>query len=140
MVEQQVPKFNLSERLSNIELLLRATEPKEMDDYYNPRRPLLGKELSIGLLEKSDMKANFHMCWFIEELFLHAQFDAAFDFMPLCQNDIKARMSIGGELLRSLVSPEVRYKQEQTLHEYTHTPEKKGFFGGSRPVNPPPTR
>jgi len=130
MPEQKLPPLNLAERLHNIEMLLKATQPKGYTEYYNPRLPLVGKELSIGAIDKTDMLANDIMCWTILEFFYHAQFDMAFDLMTWYQNDWKASMSIGGELLRNLTSPEYRYSQTQTLHEYQHQPERKGIFGG----------
>jgi len=138
MPEQTMPKINLAERLHTIEMLLKATQPQGYLDYYNPRLPLLGKELSIGAIDKTDMLANDIMCWTILEFFFHAQFDAAFDLMTWYQNDWKASMSIGGELLRNLTSPEYRYTQTQELHEYQHLPEKRGILGGRK--TPPTSR
>ena len=129
------PRINLAERLHTIEMLLQATQPRGYQDYYNPRLPLVGKELSIGSIDKTDMLANDVMCWTILEFFYHAQFDMAFDLMTWYQNDWKASMSIGGELLRNLTSPEYRYSQTQELHEYQHRPEKKRIFGGNPPLN-----
>jgi hypothetical protein len=136
MVEQKAPSLNLAQRTHTIEMLLKATQPKGYTDYYNPRLPLVGKELSIGAIDKTDMMANDVMSWTILELFYHAQFDLAFDFMTWYQNDWKASMSIGGELLRNLTSPEYRYTQTQNVHEYQHRPEKRGLLGGRK--QPPP--
>jgi len=124
-----LPKLDLTDRLHNIEMLLKATQPRGYEDYYNPRLPLVGKELSIGAIDKTDMMANDVMSWTILEFFYHAQFDLAFDLMTWYQNDWKASMSIGGELLRNITSPEYRYSQTQELHEYQHAPEKKKLFG-----------
>lgn len=124
-----LPKLDLTDRLHNIEMLLKATQPRGYEDYYNPRLPLVGKELSIGAIDKTDMMANDVMSWTILEFFYHAQFDLAFDLMTWYQNDWKASMSIGGELLRNITSPEYRYTQTQELHEYQHPMEKKKFFG-----------
>lgn len=134
MPEQTPPRINLAERLHTIEMLLQATQPRGYQDYYNPRLPLIGKELSIGSIDKTDMLANDTMCWTILEFFYHAQFDVAFDLMTWYQNDWKSSMSIGGELLRNLTSPEYRYTQTQELHEYQHKPERKKIFGGNPPL------
>lgn len=129
MVGPELPKLNLTDRLHNIEMLLKATQPQGYEDYYNPRLPLLGKELSIGAIDKTDMMANDVMSWTIIEFFYHAQFDFAFDLMTWYQNDWKASMSIGGELLRNITSPEYRYTQSQEVHQYEHPVEKRGLFG-----------
>ena len=132
---EEIPhtKIDLSERFNSIEMLLKATQPTGYQDYYNPRSPLLGKELSIGVIDKTDMMANDVMCWAILEFFYAAQFDVAFDFMTWYQNDWKASMSVDGELLRNLTSQEMRYTQTQTLHEYQHPPEKRGLFSRKPP-------
>ena len=129
---------DIQEKFSAIEMLLKATEPVGYHDYYNPRSPLLGKELSIGVIDKTDMLANDMMSWAILEYFYHGQFDLAFDLMTWYQNDWKASMSVDGMLLTSLTSQEVKYTQKQELHEFQHPAQKKGLFGGGKPNPPPP--
>ena len=131
-------RVSVEEKFNSIEMLLKATQPDGYAEYYNPRSPLLGKELSLGVIDKTDMLANDIMCWTILEFFYHAQFDMAFDLMTWYSNDWKASMSIDGVLLDSLTSQEYRYTQSQTLHEYQHPPEKRGLFGGKS--QPPPER
>jgi hypothetical protein len=121
--------FNIGDRISDLSLLLRATQPEGYDEYYNTRSPLLGKELSIGVLDKTDMMANDYMCMAILELFNEGQIDFAWDFMTNYQNDWKASMSIDGKLLDRLTSQEIKYSHTQTLHEYEHpVAKKKGLF------------
>jgi len=129
MQEPQPQHINIEEKFNAIEMLLKATEPDGYRDYYNPRSPLLGKEISMGVIEKTDMLANDLMSWCILELFYEGQIDMAWDLMTWYQNDWKASMSIDGKLLDSLTSQEYRYNQTQTLHEYQHLPEKRGMFG-----------
>lgn len=121
-------EYNIGDRISDLSLLLRATQPDGYDEYYNTRSPLLGKELSIGFLDKTDMMANDYMCMAILELFNEGQIDFAWDFMTNYQNDWKASMSIDGKLLDRITSQEIKYSHTQTLHEYEHTPKKRGLF------------
>jgi hypothetical protein len=129
--------FNIGDRISDLSLLLRATQPEGYDEYYNTRSPLLGKELSIGVLDKTDMMANDYMCMAILELFNEGQIDFAWDFMTNYQNDWKASMSIDGKLLDRITSQEIKYSHTQTLHEYEHpSGRKRGLFSrlsGGRP-------
>lgn len=129
MDQRQHPTINIEEKFNAIEMLLKATEPEGYRDYYNPRSPLLGKEISLGVIDKTDMLANDRMTWCILELFYEGQIDMAWDLMTWYQNDWKASMSIEGKLLDSITSQEYRYNQTQTLHEYQHHPEKKTLFG-----------
>jgi len=124
---------SIGDKFSDLTLLLQATQPKGYNEYYNTRSPLLGKELSIGVIDKTDMLANDMMSWTILELFNEGQQDVAWDLMTWYQNDWKASMSIGGTLLDRLTSQEIRYSQTQALHEYQHRPEKRGLFRKAPP-------
>jgi len=123
----------MEDRFNNISLFLKATQPDGYDAYYNPRKPLLGKELSVGSIDKTDMLANDMMAWTILELFYEGQIDVAWDLMTWYQNDWKASMSIDGKLLDSLTSQEYKYSQTQTLHEFQHPPKKRGLFSRKEP-------
>jgi len=129
---QHIPPA-MEDRFNNISLFLKATQPDGYDAYYNPRKPLLGKELSVGSIDKTDMLANDMMSWTILELFYEGQIDAAWDLMTWYQNDWKASMSIDGKLLESLTSQEYKYSQTQTLHEFQHPPKKRGLFSRKEP-------
>ena len=118
----------MEERFNNMEMFLKATKPRGYEDYYNPRAPLLGKELSIGNIERNDMLANDMAVWAILDLLNEGQIDFAWDYMTWYQNDWKSSMSIDGRLLDSLTSQEIRYSQKQELHEYQHPIKKRGFF------------
>jgi len=120
----------LGDKFSDISLLLKATQPEGYDEYYNPRSPLLGKELSLGFVtEKTDMMANLMMSWSIIDLFAEGQIDFAWDWMTWYQNDWKASMSIGGMLLDKITTQEIKYSQTQELHEYEHRAQKRGILG-----------
>lgn len=118
----------LEDRFNNIEMFLRATQPEGYDEYYNPRSPLLGKELSVGYIEREDMLANDMMTWAILEYFIEGQMDFAWDCMTWYQNDWKASMSIDAKLLEKLTSREVKYDQTQHVYEHPVEQKKKGWL------------
>jgi len=123
---------SLGDKISDLTLLLRATRPSGYEEYYNTREPLLGKELSLGVIEREDMLANDMMCWCILEMFYEGQIDLAWDLMTWYQNDWKASMSIDGALLERLTSQEIKYTTKQDVHEYQHpqVQKKHGILGG----------
>lgn len=133
---KQFQKSILEDKFNSAEMLLRATEPTGYKEYYNPRSPLLGKELSLGVVEKTDMMANLEMVWTILEFWKEGQIELALDFTTAYQNDWKSTMSINAEFLRSLTTQEMKYTQTQELHEYQHPPPKKGLFGGKPKEQP----
>ena len=118
----------LDDRFNNIEMFLAATKPDGYNEYYNPRSPLLGKEISVGNIEREDMLANDYMCWAILEFFMEGQVDFAWDSQTLYQNDWKASMSIDAKLLERLTSQEVKYDQTQHVYEHVEQPKKKGLL------------
>lgn len=122
-------EYSTGDRISDLSLLLEATQPEGYDEYYNTRSPLLGKELSIGLIEKTDMMSNAYTVRAIQELFNEGQIDFGWDYMTEYQNDLKASMSINGTLLDRITSQEIKYSHTQTLHEYEHpSPRRKGLL------------
>ena len=135
MNERPLPNRNINRKFSDVTLLLEATKPEGYEEYYNARAPLLGRELSIGIIDKTDMLANDMASWCILELFYEGQTDFAWDYMTWYQNDWKASMSIDGTLIDKLTSDEIRYTQTQHLHEHQDQ-VKKGFLGG-KPKNVP---
>jgi len=126
--ERRADVPGIGDRISDLTLLLKATRPRGYDEYYNSRSPLLGKEISLGVLDKTDMLANYRMVNTILEYFKEGQLDLAWDFMTLYQNDIKASMSIDAKLLGQITSSEIKYSTTQTLHEYQHPKQKKGLL------------
>jgi hypothetical protein len=126
--ERRPDVTGIGDRISDLTLLLKATRPRGYDDYYNSRSPLLGKEVSLGVLDKEDMLANDLMVWAILEYFCEGQIDLAWDLMTWYQNDIKASMSIDAKLLEKITSSEIKYSTTQTLHEYQHQKQKKGIL------------
>lgn len=128
-----IPKLpqgkRIGDRYSDLSQLLMATQPEGYNEYYNSRSPLLGKELSLGIIDKTDMLANDMLSWAILELFFEGQTDFAWDYMTWYQNDWKASMSIDGKLLDRITGEEIRYTQTQHLYEHQEPQPRRGLFG-----------
>ena len=120
----------IGDRFSDLTLLLRPTQPKGYEQYYNTRYPLIGKEISLGSITKTDMYANDLMSWFILECRTSGQIDLFWDMMTWYQNDWKASMSVDHVLLDKFTSSEIRYTTSQEVHDYQHLQptKKKGFI------------
>lgn len=130
MAEKKLPTESSRSPLINaLEMFLRATTPLGYEEYYNPRSPLLGKELSVGYVSREDMLGNDVMVWSILEYFYEGQLDFAWDRMTWYQNDWKASMSIEAKLLDKLTSQEVRYTTQEHVYQHEVKPKKKGWFG-----------
>lgn len=120
----------IGDRYSDISLLIETSRPKGYEEYYEIREPLLGKEPSLGSIDKTDMLANDLISWAILELLFEGQTDFAWDYMTWYQNDWISTRSIDGKLLDRLTSEEIRYTQTQHVHEHPPEPSiKKGFLG-----------
>jgi hypothetical protein len=123
--------INLMERFNSLEMLLENTQPKgeEYTDFFNIRKPLLGKETYLGFLQREDMLAMDEMVDAIQENLHHGLIPLSLDLMVKYLNNIRTTPSINGEFLNRITSHEFKYSQKQELHEYPHSPEKRGIFG-----------
>ena len=126
----KIPERNIAidDRFANIDMFLQPTMPQGYEEYYNPRSPLIGKELSVGYVTREDMYGNDEMVWAILDLFTEGQIDFAWDYMTWYQNDWKASMSIDAQLLKRLTEQEVKYDQTQHIYEHPIEQKKKGLF------------
>lgn len=125
---KQPQNVDIMQRFNSLEMLLQNTQPKgkEYDDFFNIRKPILGKETYIGVIEREDLLAINKMVKAISENLHHGLIEFALDQMVMFLNDIRTTPSVKGEFLKRLTSQEFKYTQEQTLHEFQHPPQKKG--------------
>jgi len=111
---------------------LQPTIPKGEQDYYNPRLPLVGKELSIGNIERGDMISNLTTESAILEFLEEGQIGLARFMMTLFQAEFKMSMSFDGMFLEYISTNKFEYKQTQDLTEHVQMPQKRGLFGGKK--------
>jgi hypothetical protein len=127
---KQPQQVDMMQRFNSLEMLLQNTQPKgkEFNDFFNIRKPILGKETYIGVIEREDLLAISKWVKAITENLHHGLVEFALDMMVIFLNDIRTTPSVKGEFLRRLTSQEFKYTQEQTLHEFQHPAQKKGIF------------
>ena len=109
---------------------LEPTIPKGQEEYFNERKPLISKELSVGNIERADMVGNLDMFDAILEFLEEGQIGLARFFMTRFQGDFKMSMSFEGKFLEHISSNKMEYTQRQDIHEHIERPKKTGIFGG----------
>ena len=109
---------------------LEPTIPKGQEQYYNERKPLISKELSVGNIERTDMPAFFDMEDAILELLEEGQIGLARFLMTRFQSELKLTMSFDAKFMEYIASNKFEYTQRQDIHEHVEHPKKKGWFGG----------
>jgi len=108
---------------------LQPTIPKGQLEYYNPRMPLIGKELSIGNIQREDMISYLSTEEAILEFLEEGQLGLARFMMTLFQSELKLSMSFDGLFMEFISTSKFEYKQSQELTENVNVPQKKkGFF------------
>jgi len=132
MMEDQgrMPIWRDKERLSTIERFLSPTVPKGRDEWYNKIRPIMGKELSLGILEKTDIYSHLKQAQTSRIFYLHGQEVIARGVMSDFIAELKLSGSIDGTTLSNIFRDKIEYEQTQHVHEHIDQPQKKKLFGG----------
>jgi len=130
---RQMLNIQKDKRLDQFSRFLLPTKPDGVDDvYYNERKQMLGKELSVANLEWEHMLSFVRMFDCGEEFLLVGQEVTARYILNKMIMELKLSMSKDGMFITELLSNKIEYSQTQAVHEYTHLPEKKKLFGGSK--------
>lgn len=118
------------QRLDQISRFLQPTLPKGEEERYRILKPLIGKEMSMGNINREDMNSNTIMNYGIQELFLFGQEDLGFMFLTNLIAEFKMTMSIDAIMIESLTKSKMEYAQTYTVHEHQHQEPgpKKGLF------------
>jgi len=111
---------------------LEPTMPKGQEEYYNSRKPLIGKELSVGNIERSDMIGNFDMEDAIMDFMEEGQIGLARFLMTRFQSEFKMSMSFDGRFMDQVTTSKFEYTQKQDITEHINHPKKAGLLGGKR--------
>lgn len=111
---------------------LEPTIPKGQLDYYNDRKPLISKELSVGNIERTDMVSYLDMEDAILEFLEEGQIGCARFLMTRFQSELKLSMSFDANFMKQITTSKFEYTQKQDIHEHMETPKKMGIFGGKR--------
>ena len=119
-------------RLTNVERFLEATLPKGKDEWYDKIRPLMGKELSTGILEKTDVGSYLLTVQCARMFLLHGQEITGRGIMTDMISELKLSASIDGTMLENIFREKIQYEQTQHVHEHSEPPQKRGFLGGRK--------
>lgn len=109
---------------------LEPTIPKGQLDYYNDRKPLISKELSVGNIERSDMPGYFDIEDAILEFLEEGQIGAARFLMTRWQTELKLTMSFDARFMEQITTSKFEYSQKQDIHEHIEPVKRKGLLGG----------
>ena len=109
---------------------LEPTIPKGQEDYYNSRKPLISKELSVGNIERYDMIGNLDMYDAILEFLEEGQIGLARFMMTRFQGEFKMSMSFDGMFMDQITTNKFEYTQKQDITEHVQPMKRKGMFGG----------
>lgn len=124
----------IKQNIDQYSRFLKPTIPEGQLNYYNPRLPLVSKEVSVGNIQREDMLGHVTMVNGINQLMEYGQIGLARHFMTAFQSEIKLTMSFEGKLLSQIGSNKFEYTQEQHVHEHRE-PEpqaRRGLLAGLR--------
>ena len=131
MPEQTTPSHypTPKQNIDQFSRFLKPTIPEGQLDYYNPRMPLVGKELSIGNIQREDMISYIDTEQAILEFLEEGQIGLARFMMTIFQSELKLSMSFDGLFMEYISTNKFEYTQTQHVHEHLEPTEKKGFLG-----------
>jgi len=111
---------------------LEPTIPRGQQDYYNERKPLISKELSVGNIERQDMPSHLDTEDAILEFLEEGQIGLARFMMTRFQSELKLSMSFQARFMEQITTSKFEYTQKQDIHEHTDAPVRRGLFGGKK--------
>ena len=126
------PNRMQKERLTNIERFLDATKPRGRDAWYDKIRPLMGKELSMGILDKTDIGSYLLEVQCARLFLLHGQEVTGRGIMTDLVAELKLSSSIDGTMLDAIFKEKIQYEQTQHVHEHTEQKVQKRWFKKNR--------
>ena len=131
MEEKMMPGSGVATRqnIDQYSRFLKPTIPKGQLNYYNPRMPLVGKELSIGNIQREDMISYLNIEESVLEFLEEGQIGLARFMMTLFQGELKLSMSFDGMFMEYISTNKFEYTQTQHLHEHPAEQKRKGFLG-----------
>lgn len=129
---ENLPQVPTKQSIDQYSKFLEPTMPKGQEEYYNSRKPLISKELSVGNIERTDMIGNFDMEDAIMDFMDEGQIGIARFLMTRFQSEFKMTMSFEGRFMEQITTNKFEYSQKQDIHEYIEPVPRKSMFGGKR--------
>lgn len=122
------PSGQYTKRLTHVERFLEPTVPKGRDEWYDKIKPLMGKELSLGILDKTDIGSYLLEVQCARMFLLHGQEITGRGIMTDMIAELKLSASIEGAMLDAIFQEKIQYEQTQHIHEHPEQVRKKGFL------------
>lgn len=122
------PRKQGDKRFSTMERFLEATRPKQEDAWLDKIRPLCGKELSLGILEKTDIM-SYLLTIETAMTFLSYNIEkTGRKMMVKLVSELKLSGSIEGTMIDAIFKEKIEYEQTQNIHEHTTPAPKKKWL------------
>lgn len=133
MITMDMPReISHKQTIDQYSQFLEPTIPKGQHEYYNDRKPLIAKELSVGNIERTDMIGYFDVEDAILEFFEEGQIGLGRFLMTRFQTEIKLTMSFDGRFMDQISTSKFEYTQKQDITEHIQPQQKRGIFGGKK--------
>lgn len=117
------------ERLTNVERFLDSTKPVKADAWFDEIRPLWGKELSMGILDKNDIWSYLLTIDVAMSLLSHNIERTGRKVMVKFISELKLSGSINGTMIDNIFREKIQYEQTQNIHEHSQQQPKRGILG-----------
>ena len=131
MVDTTTPDLS-KQSIDQYSRFLEPTIPRGQSEYYNERKPLISKELSVGNIEREDMISYLDMEQAILEFLEEGQIGLARFLMTTFQSELKLSMSFGGRFMEQITTSKFEYTQKQDIHEHVEPVPRKGLIFGRK--------
>lgn len=131
-MDQMPGPSGYKDRMINAERLLIPTLPEGRDEYYNKIRSLMGKELSLAILDKTDVGSNLITVQCARMMICYGQEQTGRGVMTDLLAELKLSSSIDGTMIDAIFKEKIQYEQTQHVHEHTEQPPKRNILGRRR--------
>jgi len=129
MEQMPISERQDEKRFSTIERFLDSTKPKHADDWFDKIRPLWGKELSLGIFDKTDI-LSYILTVDVALNFLSYNIErTGRKIMVKLIAEIKCTGSIDGTMIENIFREKIQYEQTQHVHEHSEPQQRRGFLG-----------
>lgn len=119
-------------RYATVERFLIPTKPKKHDAWFDSIRPLWGKELSLGILDKNDIM-SYLLTIDVAMNFLSYNIErTGRKIMVKLIAELKLSGSIDGTMIENIFREKIQYEQTQHVHEHPSAQPKRGWFGRNK--------
>ena len=111
----------------------RGRRKNELDQYskfleYNSIKPLMSKELSLGIIQREDLPSFLRTVVCARTLMKHGCLSLGRSVMTDLLAELKLTASIDGTLLDNIFHDKIQYDQTQHVYEHLEPEPRRGLF------------